>query len=164
MRASRAISKCLIWFAVLLSPLQALQGTPILCYFVGSSHGSAVSARNDRPDQGSSCRRCDGKTNRLEQTGEARNGYAADWPESAGHVDPRRNCPPDCLCRRPANPQSQPISPIQLKVVDRLVASAVAQVDARCNASLHGCTDPRRKISSPASAQQICATLCRFTT
>ena len=159
----RAWSKCLIWFAALLLPLQALQGTPFLCQFAGCGHRRLVSAHNDQADQSARCQ-CQRQIAHLSPAGDSRQRRAAQALGCLGQTVPQQNCPPGCFCRRPAQPQSQPTTPLEWKFVNSLDLSAVDQAHTRCSDLLDGCNYAQREVSATASAQELCASLCRFTT
>ena len=114
MQASRTCSKCLIWFAALLSPIQALQGTPILCHLVSScagAHDASTAQRTCRqhpPNKLTSSRAACGKSNDC--------GFAVIYTPPSS---PRR-CPPNCWCLRPVAPQSEPMLPLRVKVTGEL--------------------------------------------
>ena len=157
MQTSRTWSKCLIWCAALLSPFQALQGTPILCHFVSScraANHACISQRaccHHQPNKLASSRtgRCKGDSYRLAVTDHSRSAPG--------------NCPPNCWCRRPALPQSQPVQPVRAKVSTEF-ACVILDVDpSKADIQLRSHTGTPC-MRPAAAAKQVCAVLCRFLT
>jgi hypothetical protein len=161
MHVCRICSKLLISFAALLSPVQPLQGTPVLCQLVGCYQGELTSTRDLQLGEGLCCkcgqtspqangipqqRRCGASLARIEQTNQ------------------QHNCPADCWCRRPAQPQSQTTSREQLKVSDSASEPVDGQHHGGCSVSPYRRTTPQPTTFATISAQQVCASLCRFTT
>jgi hypothetical protein len=148
-------SKCLIWFAALLSPIQALQGTSIFCNVVGSCASSPQAGENEH-----SC--CRGKTINTkcrQDVCDASNAcgdhFVATVPQSPN------KCPQTCWCQHPTQPQPQPSNETHFK----------ANFDLSCYVS-NFASDNFRSVSetkcltnlsnSVGTAQQVCAHLCRF--
>jgi len=153
----REWSKSLIWFTALLLPLQTLQGSSTLCHF--ACHGNQTLEGVNDPSR---CR-CPRKTVNIRWADGGRQQYTARLLAYFGKTCPVDDCPAKCFCRRPAHPQCQPVSPVQLKIAEGLGISIIPQVPAKCNALLHGYGESQREISTNISALQFCVFLCRLT-
>ncbi len=157
MQVSRTCSKCLICLAALLSPIQALQGTPILCHIVRScvvandaSTGQFTCVQHP-PGKLTSSRTACGKRDDC--------GFALIVMSPSSP----RKCPPNCWCLRPATPQSEPMLSLRDKVTDEL-ASVARDNAAAGNEILPAPYAETSRIPSAKSAQLVCALLCRFLT
>ena len=157
MQASRRWSKCLFCFAALLSPIQALQGTPIMWHSV-----SSCARANDACTGQGAC--CHHRSSKLTSSRGARG-----WSGGCGlavtdhsRSSPRK-CPPNCWCRHPALPQSKPVQPVRVTVSTDIVCVTldVAGSSTETQLTPHTATPRMRPVDS---AQQVCAVFCRFLT
>ena len=157
MQASRTCSKCLIWFAVLLSPIQALQGTPIFRAVVSELQSPNCDCANQVTDADKlgECVRCRCGQCQCRDGEKSHDHFVAQSPSAP------RECPPDCWCRRPAEPQSQPVQPIRLTLAGTQVAVSAHQADHGVEIGRYAIT---RHVLAADSAQQVCVQLCRFLT
>lgn len=157
MQVSRTCSKCLIWFAALLSPIQALQGTPIFRAVVSELQSPHCVCTNQIADAGEhgECVRCRSSRCQCRDGEKCRDHIVASSPVSP------RECPPDCWCRRPAEPQSQPIEPVRLTLTAAQVAVSAHQADHGMDIGRYAIT---RHVLAADSAQQVCVRLCRLLT
>lgn len=142
-----AIAKCLIWCAILLSPLQALQGMHVLC--VHCAVCSCDSEADHSPHNHGDC--CCSKS-----------GLEFAEPNASTGVLPFTPCPcePDCWCHRPMQPQipSQESSNTFSSCHDTSSVSVVDSpvVQRACLTHLFLCD------FWSLSAQETCVSLCRF--
>lgn len=156
MNTSHMWTKCLVCFAALLSPVQALQGTPILCNLVDhcvseSMTGDSKPAccQHESPHAKSSQQACDATD------------CGTDDVAVAAPLSPNK-CPQDCSCRRMAQPQPKLSGSTRLRVSVDLVELTLDQ-----SVVLQGpLADRERSTARPpgslATAQETCASLCRF--
>ncbi len=149
MRAIQRWSNCLVWFAALLLPLQALQGTPAFCHLADTCCSEQPAFEVMSPD----CENgCSPQLVHLEQLGTNHRHPAAAIP--AGPC----KCPPCCLCQNSAQPQAQTSSQTRsipkphMALMESAITPEIRRLDRRFdtrNASTH-------------SAPEICVLLCRF--
>lgn len=156
LHASHTSWKCLVWVAVLLSPIHAVQGVMELC---------ECSARSRLPhrdvDAGSACchhqdHACDNHYGSHYGSEEKR-----DLPGTHQHepVAPCQ-CPASCFCQKPERPQLPSGRPVQVVCSVDMVCEAVDVTGAFANScSVRAVTDDAVPFFS---AQQMCACLCRF--
>lgn len=146
--ASSTFSKCLIWLAVVLSPMQALQGMHLFCL-----HGEVCSGGHEvgeRTPTRSCC--CKAKVRQQNESGsravEERNPYSP-CP-----------CPPSCWCHRRGEPQLPSQQPVEVSSSIEMLGQSVDVTTTLGTAFRHS----READTAPAftTAQQVCATLCRF--
>lgn len=154
MRASPTWSICLLWLAALLSPIQALQGTPVLCHLVLACNWS-----NATPIEQPMC--CSGgakcvHVKRSTDSGAMSNRVA--FERFASPVVPCP-CPANCWCRQPEEPQ---VSPPHLLRLPTLTDVAIFTPCFIPSASVSRIDHAQRSEWAPASARQVCAVLCRF--
>ncbi len=157
MQVSRTCSKCLICLAALLSPIQALQGTPILCHLVSSCAGA-----NDASTEQCTCNQ---HSSRKLTSSHAACGERDDSGIAVIYTSPSSppKCPPNCRCQRPVAPQSKATQPLRLKVTSEFACVALDDAAARNEIRLAPhVAIPRMR--SANSAQLVCVLLCRFLT
>ncbi len=156
MRASPTWSICLIWLAALLSPIQALQGTPVLCH-----SGHACRGGNETAAGQPVC--CPGESIGAHARRLAGCGALSDLVTLDQFASPAVpcNCPPNCWCQQPEEPQSSPPQLLRLLTqVDRAIStpSSIPSTTSLCTRYRQG----QRSERTPISAQQFCAVLCCF--
>lgn len=140
------VAKCLIWCAILLSPLQALQGMHVLCqHCVGCSS----SPSNEAPvaDHDACCCR---KSVDLDTGSNSASGVSSFSPCP---------CESNCWCHRPTQPQlpNQESAEVGCASLIAPLASSIELVLEPACLSLRHPSETR-----PLSAQETCVTLCRF--
>lgn len=144
---SSTFSKCLIWLAAVLSPMQALQGMHLFC-----SHGNVCSVHREvgeRTTKRSCC--CKAKIRR---------DYKTDTRAVDGPFSPCP-CPPSCSCHLRSEPQLPPSQPVEV----RCSVEMVGQSFDVTSVTLSSCFPHAVKADTTPTfitAQQVCATLCRF--
>jgi len=153
MPASRITSAILVWSAALLSPIQAMQGTRVLCQLFDTE--SKVATCED------ACCECKSQASvgceaSLCQTPiTARTGPAGQQPP----------CPSGCFYCQDRCTQFAPTMSPTTPSATGLSEAIVDQVDVISRITSHGFVGSRQTSSlSEGSALQICALLCRFTT
>ncbi len=154
-QTSQICSKWLVWMAALLSPIQALQGTPVLCHFICGCSG-ADGVYSDQP----TC--CHHGSSKLTATRAAcgKSIHCGLTVTRDNPLSPCR-CPLTCLCRRPALPQSQTLHTLSVEPSAHLDCLSVGDTDA--NADMRVALGVAQNHYLPAfSAPQVCASLCRF--
>lgn len=142
-----AIAKCLIWGAILLSPLQALHGMHVLC-----AHCTTCSCESD----------ADSSSNEYLLCGCRKSVHSDAEQEASARALPDSPCPcgPDCWCHRPTQPQ-MPSQESSQETNLHEVALSFSFSD------LHVVRKPRftpvhRCDFGSLSAQETCVSLCRF--
>ena len=156
MQASRTFSKCLIWFAALLSPIQALQGTPMFRAVISElqSPGCVCADQGSDANERCECVRCRCGQCRCRVGERRQDHFVAQIPSSP------RECPPDCWCKRPAEPQSPPSPSIRLA----LIVGQVEEAPYEANNCMEAGRCSITHVSTGNSAQKMCIQLCRFLT
>lgn len=145
--------KYLVWFAALLSPVQASQGMHVLCNLPGSCVQANTTCRHRVRYQ-------------------AVYPFSQPTPEAFAQADTYGDrdvfrvafpctCPPKCECRRSASVQSRPAEQPRLSGASDPILSPYGRVSNKHNLTQRGNMDSQRE-AAPASAQQTCASLCRF--
>ena len=147
--ASSTFSKCLIWLAALLSPIQSLQGMHLFC-----SHGAVCSGDHEiaQPQTGRSCC-CKAESRRDREEGtRAVDGCNPFLPCP---------CPPSCWCHRRGEPQLPSQQPVELRCSVEMLGQSVDVTSVTLSSCFPHAVEAD---SEPAftTAQQVCATLCRF--
>lgn len=153
--AFRTLLNSLIWLAALLSPFQALQGTPLLCNLAEGCVCAPQAGRSSHESgraEPAVCECCHGAD------------YAGDVAQSdvasAVPLAPSK-CAQTCCCQSPTQPQSQPSEPTTFTAGFDLVCRVLA-VDKVTAGSLSGIGNRVGRMGPAQSAQQVCASLCRF--
>lgn len=155
-QASRTCSNCLVWFAALLSPTQALQGTPMFRAVVSELQSFRCACANQVTDANDVCEcvRCQCGQCQCRDGEKRRDQMAVPLPGSPSE------CPRDCWCRRSAEPQSQPVRSIRFTLTVAQMAVSLHKADHGVDIGCYTVTHVLR----PDSAQQVCVQLCRFLT
>ncbi len=155
MLTSHMWPKWLVCFAALLSPIQALQGTPVFCNLLDPCQTSPAAGDHhhgccQHESTGSNCGQdaCDVSK-------------ASDADIALTVPLPPNRCPQSCWCHRSAQPQPNLNGSTRLNVVVDLVNLVLDQSVI----SQRPLVNRQFSIERPdalASAQEICASLCRF--
>lgn len=152
---SGLFSRSLVMVGVLLAPLQALQVTPLLCQLTAGCSAAEASCADDAMCPHGMC------------PPPARGGSAIDV-EGLEHLcltleSPAvpRECPPNCWCRHPAQPQPLPVQPLELVSSLELASHRLCEFQPADGPQVVGLA-ANRDLLPPYTAQQVCASLCRF--
>lgn len=151
----RSWSKCLIWFAVLILPLQAVQGTDSFCHCEQNSTTSHCTC-----EQTSYCR-CIQEHDHVAH--ECSNDSKLNSRHYAlhKHVNQQQECPSDCFCRRlPESPWNTD-SPAKKLHKPTVQTSAMSNRVTHSRITIFG--DTYLSVSPSISSQQLCISLCKFT-
>lgn len=154
-RAHTKHTTWLIWLVALLSPIQAFQGTSILCHIARNCPGTNVAGDRQR-----AC--CDQPSSKLISMRAIRHKCEdcgqnmASAPFSSG-----AECPPNCWCRIAATPQHVIVQPMRIV---SLAEMARLPLDSRILAAVNRFIPRWRSFcAQPADpALQVCSVLCRF--
>ncbi len=148
MRPSFPLTRALVWFAILVSPFQAVQGMHSLC-------SCCISRSMDHPNgddlqEHSCCRSC--LANSEQRRVDSRNDF----------FQPHTTCPcpPTCRCHVPAQPQLAENRDVE----SDYPANSLFRSETVNTATLKRVKLPALNLNSPCSstAQQLCVALCRF--
>ena len=144
--ASATFSKCLVWLAAVLSPMQALQGTHIVC-----SHNVSDHLVEELPELRSCCGSVKVR-GESESNSDTFNKHNPSSPCS---------CPPDCWCRRLSQAQlpGQPLVETRHSFETLGYWVDVTSITSSSHFAAQVKVDTASAIST---AQQLCAILCRF--
>lgn len=149
------ISKHLALLVALLSPLQAIQGTHVLCAVIGQPHAGPSNCGAKCSENHSSCGAHDALCHK--------NLGTSHLHESSSDCERSPvECPSDCWCRRPLMPQSDPPESESSRQVTQLVCRVERVVATTDNHELVRRTFAGRSSQNAESALEVCASLCRF--
>lgn len=141
-------SNCLIWFATLLSPIQALQGTPALCHLACTSLKQSFTAGS--PNCGGPCSAELGHCDLDQACGGA--------PAAHSHPGLPCECPPNCWCRL-GQPQAQPARQLAVAQWPGLTWACLASSPpSHARRLSHASSQTELVLSAP----EVCSLLCRF--
>lgn len=156
-QATQNISKWLVCLAALLTPIQAMQGTPVMCHLLG--HCSLAQTDGDKCETKCCC--CQrANCNAARQSVCHACGCKC---EQVLSNDPAK-CPNNCWCKCAPLPLFPPTTYLQVQNVPTAECPVLDQIDpcAVSNEYTHRVL-VARSLGTP-TAQQVCAALCRFTT
>ncbi|QDU93795.1 hypothetical protein [Lignipirellula cremea] len=179
MRASPTVTKCLIWLAVLLSPLQSVQGMHLLCSrcvhcFAASDHaeGAAVCCHDDEVSA-AACRECNADSVATQEQHACCSRSRSKAPPAAATalktttspVDACQTttpcpCPPQCECHQPPHAQLLELSRWEWNPGDLLPGFEPAPTGP-----MHRTRSTAGSIAPPLvcrSSLQTCVALCRL--
>lgn len=150
--------KCLMLVLTLVSAMQCLQGSPVVCASVISPSllmrcdcGCELT-RSSKRAESSNTSFCECRVTENQRV-----------PEMDASPKLPVECPANCWCRRPPQPQPEPVQTRQLERSTNVLLIPVGQV-AAANVFATGNHTNSQSFTSPESARAICAVLCRFLT
>ena len=158
LRRTDRTAKWLIWMVMLMSPLQLLQGTGVLC---------AVCCRCDRSEcqeaslnltRTNPCCQHNCRNGRLEKINVC---WQAGGLRRSSTPKPCK-CPPDCWCRQPPLPQHDSARQSEQDKPVKRAHNAVVSDAPASNADLRPTGRLRQRAPTRTNALDVCARLCRF--
>ena len=154
----QTIVNCVAILAALLSTLQPLTSTHAYCELTACHPDTSQSTSDSSVNRSCCCSCCHHQSSDAQHPdGHDVVGVACYHPNSPCQ------CPPNCSCRRPPQPQHPPVF-----FGDRAEEPAVAAVDCeRIDVDIVAASYGPQVICDPcnvSTALDVCAALCRFTT
>jgi len=144
----RAWSKCLIWIAAVLTPLQASQAMHLLCLQHADCSRNQEAATD--PSNRECC--CDEEMHRDTQI--SGNDISQLQPLAPG------SCPPECSCRQSPNPLLPGQPPVEPNGLLGLTGQSMDTAPVALGMKHRSC--PEADVFAALTAQQVCVSLCRF--
>ncbi len=155
MRAARFCSKCLIWLAVLLSPVQMLQDSPLLCGIACSCERSKESRLIPHACDNQSCT----TTNNIDVAGGSSEKHVTDIVTPSPSTPSK--CPTNCWCWRSVVSHVEIVKPLRMNPTDCPAGNAFCGPSAPIAAKFYR-SKQVVNVCTIDSALSTCAVLCRF--